>query len=151
MTHGDAARMTGDVSGYAGDLTPTEAWEMLSARAEAQLVDVRTLPEWQFIGLPNLSVLGKKPACLSWKFYPTMETNSEFTAQLQREIPDKSTPLLFLCRTGGRSLDAAVAATKAGYAECYNIAEGFEGKLDPQCHRGTASGWKASNLPWEQH
>ena len=135
---------------YAGDLTPQAAWTLLQEKPEALLVDVRTLPEWQFIGLPELSSLGKKPLCLSWKFYPTFETNGDFIAQLMREVTDKQTPLLFLCRSGGRSLDAAVAATEAGYAEAYNIAGGFEGEPDGQGHRGTTNGWKADNLPWEQ-
>ena len=44
---------------YAGDLSPREAWEMLEATGDAILVDVRTLPEWQFVGLPDLAALGR--------------------------------------------------------------------------------------------
>ncbi len=145
----DTGAGAGELS-YCGDVTPQEAWEILAAQKDALLVDVRTLPEWQFVGLPRLSDLGKKPLCISWKFYPTFETNTGFIEQIQKEVPDKDTPLLFLCRSGARSLDAAIAATQAGYTHAYNIAGGFEGDPDPQSHRGTSGGWKAAQLPWEQ-
>jgi hypothetical protein len=40
--------------------------------------------------------------------------------------------------------------TAAGYRQCFNVADGFEGNVDNQGHRGTTGGWKASNLPWVQ-
>ncbi|MBA4274096.1 MAG: sulfurtransferase [Alphaproteobacteria bacterium] len=135
---------------YAGDITPTQAWDMLSSDSAAQLVDVRTQPEWAFAGLPELTALNRKPLTLSWKFYPTFELNAQFLAQLSTLVPDTSTPLLFLCKTGGRSSDAAAAATAAGYTACYNIAGGFEGDANAERQRGRINGWKATNLPWEQ-
>ena len=135
---------------YAGDITPQDAWNMLSSSPSAQLVDVRTQPEWAFAGLPELSALHRKPLTLSWKFYPTFELNAQFLAQLSSLVPDHSTPLLFLCKTGGRSSDAAAAATAAGYTHCYNIAGGFEGDANTERQRGRTNGWKATNLPWEQ-
>ena len=135
---------------YAGDITPQQAWEMLTSNASTQLIDVRTQPEWAFAGLPELSSLGRKTLTLSWKFYPTFELNTEFLAQLKTLIPDTTTPLLFLCKTGGRSADAATAATALGYSACYNIAGGFEGDANGNRQRGKINGWKAANLPWEQ-
>lgn len=135
---------------YAGDIAPQDAWNMLSADPAAQLVDVRTQPEWTFAGLPELSALGRKPLTISWKHYPSFELNQRFIAELSRLAPDKSAPLFFLCKTGGRSLDAALAATAAGYTACYNIAGGFEGDANAERQRGRVNGWKAANLPWEQ-
>lgn len=135
---------------YAGDVSPAEAWEQLSARADAVLIDVRTQPEWTFSGLPNLRSIGKNTHTLSWKIYPTMEVNPQFVASLAGAVTNKNAPLYFLCKTGGRSLDAAIAMTQAGYSQCYNVTHGFEGDRDSHGHRGTANGWKASNLPWEQ-
>jgi len=135
---------------FAGDVSPADAWEQLKSDAAAQLVDVRTQPEWSFAGLPNLAELNKKTITLSWKLYPTFERNPQFIQQLQALVPDKRTPLYFLCKTGGRSTDAAIAATEAGYTHCYNVAEGFEGDANAQNQRGRITGWKATNLPWEQ-
>lgn len=135
---------------YAGDVTPQEAWEALQADQTAQLIDVRTAPEWAFAGLPNLDNIGKKTETLSWKFYPNFDLNPDFIARLEQQHPDKAAPLYFLCKTGGRSADAAIAVTQAGYARAYNIVGGFEGDMNNQRQRGTTSGWKAAGLPWLQ-
>lgn len=133
---------------YAGDVSAEEAWELLTATPNAQLVDVRTQPEWAFAGIPDLGRLGRKPVLLSWKLYPTYVLNPDFVSSLTQAIPDPETPLVFLCRVGGRSLDAAVALTEAGYSHCYNIAGGFEGDFNDQRQRGFRDGWKAAGLPW---
>lgn len=135
---------------YAGDVSPQEAWEALQADNTAQLIDVRTAPEWSFAGLPNLENIGKKTETLSWKFYPNFDLNPDFIARLEALHPDKSAALYFLCKTGGRSADAAIAATQAGYARAYNVAGGFEGDMNNLRQRGTTSGWKAAGLPWLQ-
>ena len=135
---------------YAGEITPEEAYQYL-LNNKAVIVDVRTMPEWQFTGLPDLSATQGTLATVSWKNYPDFSTNPKFADQLA-SVPDisKDTTLLFLCRSGGRSLDAAVAMTQAGYQNCFNITGGFEGDPDANSHRGTASGWKAKKLPWKQ-
>lgn len=135
---------------YAGDVTPQEAWEALQAGPTAQLIDVRTAPEWAIAGLPNLDSLGKQTETLSWKFFPNYDLNPDFIAKLEQRHPDKTAPLYFLCKTGGRSTDAAIAATQAGYTAAYNVAGGFEGDMNNQRQRGTVSGWKAAGLPWLQ-
>lgn len=135
---------------YAGDVDPTEAWKMLSQSEQATLVDVRTEAEWGFVGVPDLSAVGKQPLFLQWQVFPTMTPNPNFTATLAEALPDKDAPLLFLCRSGGRSRAAAVAMTAAGYRHCYNVADGFEGSADAAGHRGQMAGWKASGLPWVQ-
>jgi rhodanese-related sulfurtransferase len=127
---------------YAGDIMPEEAHRVLAENPEAVLVDVRTPGEWQFVGLPDLADLGKEVVRLSWILQPGQPPNPDFVAGLQRQVAEKSTPLLFICRSGGRSRAAAMAATAAGYSRCYNVAEGFEGAGGP------GSGWKAKGLPW---
>lgn len=152
MANATATRgASGDLA-YAGDVSCRKAWDMLSSDKNATLVDVRTLPEWQFVGAPHLDGLNKEPLFISWRTYPTMEINPRFVTQLSEGLGEtaKDAPLLFMCKSGGRSLDAAIAATKAGYSACYNIAEGFEGALDAGEKRGSTSGWKAAQLPWRQ-
>lgn len=135
---------------YAGEVTTKEAWDFLASHPTAALVDVRSQPEWAFTGLPDLSSLGKKALQISWKLYPSFETNQQFATQITGEGLGADTPIFFLCKTGGRSLDAACAMAQLGYRYCFNIMHGFEGDLDGHQHRGTINGWKASSLPWKQ-
>ncbi|MFZ4540783.1 MAG: rhodanese-like domain-containing protein [Rickettsiales bacterium] len=135
---------------YAGDVSPADAWTALSQSANAQLIDVRTQAEWAFAGVPSVDSLNKTVKTISWKFYPNFDVNPRFIEQLETAVTDKSAPLYFLCKTGGRSADAAIAATSAGYHNCYNIAGGFEGDINTNHQRGQVNGWKASRLPWQQ-
>ncbi|MGZ0188604.1 MAG: rhodanese-like domain-containing protein [Alphaproteobacteria bacterium] len=137
-------------SAYAGDLSPAEAWDLLSQNQQAVLVDVRTQPEWGFVGLPDLSLLGRAAALASWQVYPTMEINSRFQAEIAEAAPNKDVPILLICRSGARSRSAAVAATAMGYATAHNVAEGFEGDLSANGRRGESNGWKVAGLPWRQ-
>jgi rhodanese-related sulfurtransferase len=135
---------------YAGDLTVRESWEMLARDPNSVLVDVRSQAEWSFVGVPDLSSLGKKVTLVSWQTFPGMKSNPDFGGQLSAAgvSPDKT--VLFLCRSGARSKSAAIAMTATGYARCHNVAGGFEGPHDGQRHRGAVDGWKAANLPWVQ-
>jgi len=137
-------------AGYAGDVTAATAWKILSENNDAILIDVRTRAEWNYVGLPELAPIGKKPALLEWQVFPGMQQNPEFTSALGNAVANKDTPLLFLCRSGARSAAAAKAMTAAGYSTCFNVADGFEGPLDAQGKRGSAAGWKAAGLPWRQ-
>lgn len=142
-----AANMLGRID-YAGEVLPEDAFAFIQGH-EAVIVDVRTVPEWQFVGVPNLQGTKGKLAMISWKQYPDFSPNGRFAEELAA-VASQDTPLLFLCRSGGRSLDAAVAMTAKGYRYCFNISDGFEGDPDANAHRGQARGWKAKQLPWKQ-
>lgn len=144
------AATTGVQDGYAGDVLPAEAWSKLQSDAAAILIDVRTAPEWSFVGLPDLTSLSKSLLQISWQVYPTMNVNSSFADELRAKDVAPGQPLYFLCRSGARSRAAAIAMTKAGFGPCYNVAGGFEGDLDSGKHRGNSNGWKASGLAWTQ-
>ena len=139
---------------YAGDIASAEAWEILTRDPGAQLIDVRTIAEWNFVGLPDIGGLGRQVHCIEWQAFPTMQPNPAFVAQagqaLQAAGADADTPILFLCRSGARSRSAAMAMTQAGFTKAFNVAGGFEGDLDGDRHRGLTNGWKASGLPWKQ-
>ena len=141
---------TGMADDYAGDVPPKQAWDILSKDKDAVLVDVRTDAEWLFVGVPDLTVLGKAPINIAWQTYPGMALNASFVDAVRTATPSKDTPILFLCRSGQRSKSAAIALTQVGYSRCYNISEGFEGDKDAQAHRGTVGGWKFAGLPWKQ-
>ena len=135
---------------YLGDVAPAEAWSALTSNPNAQLIDVRTQAEWSFGGIPSLDSINKNVRTISYKFYPNFDLNPRFVEQLELAVPDKSAPLYFLCKTGGRSADAAILATAAGYTTCYNIEGGFEGDINSNHQRGQVNGWKATRLPWQQ-
>lgn len=127
---------------YAGGVTPYEAWQLISAH-EAALVDVRSAEERKFVGRVPQSLH------VAWATGLDLVRNPRFVDELEAAVP-KDAPILFLCRSGRRSISAAVAATRAGYRHAYNIAEGFEGDLDGQGRRGRSNGWRFRGLPWQQ-
>ena len=135
---------------YAGDLDSRQAIELLRNNPPATLVDVRSAPEWDFVGRPDLSGLGRETVFISWQDYPGMTRNEGFVEQVRAEGIDPSATVLLLCRSGQRSMHAAVALTESGYPHCFNISDGFEGPKDADGHRGTVAGWRASGLPWLQ-
>ncbi|MEK6244972.1 MAG: rhodanese-like domain-containing protein [Pseudomonadota bacterium] len=126
---------------YAGALLPAEAQALM--QAGAKLVDVRTNAELQYVG----SIPGS--GAIEWNTYPAGERNPDFLKRLAQAVR-KDEPVMFLCRSGVRSHHAAIAATEAGWAEAYNILEGFEGDKDAAGHRNVAGGWKFARLPWVQ-
>ena len=134
---------------YAGDLTPQQAWEMLETDPNTVLVDCRTTAEWAFVGVPDLEVIEKNAVFVEWNTFPDGSPNQAFIAELRDAGIRDDNEVIFLCRSGHRSIGAAEAATAAGIAKAYNILDGFEGGLDENDHRG-AVGWRASNLPWRQ-
>lgn len=138
-------------AGYAGDLGARDAWALLVREPGAQLIDVRTTAEWNFIGVPDLSPLGRRVHCIEWQSFPTGAPNPGFVAEASSALGgSKDAPVLFLCRSGARSRAAALAMAAAGFGHAYNVAGGFEGDLDGERHRGMTNGWKAAGLPWIQ-
>lgn len=134
---------------YAGDLHPRAAWDLLQTDPDAVLVDVRTSAEWQWVGTADLSALGKRAVGIEW-VRSNGEPNQRFLDELGEAGVAAGTPVLFLCRSGGRSGSAAGMATAAGLGPAYNVASGFEGDPDEQGHRGTVNGWKVDGLDWRQ-
>jgi rhodanese-related sulfurtransferase len=140
-------------SRYAGDVSPREAYEALLREPKAQLIDVRTDAEWNFVGLPDLAEANRRPLLCQWQLFPA-GGNAAFVEEAEAALSAtgyrKGMPLYLLCRSGARSRAAAIAMTAAGHGPCFNIAEGFEGALDTERHRGKTGGWKAEGLPWVQ-
>lgn len=139
------ARERGQALGlpYAGALTPAEASKVLELAPGAKLVDVRTRAELDWVGRVPGAVE------IEWILYPSGTLNPNFLAQLKRQV-DQEALVLFLCRSGARSDQAARAATAAGYNGCYNVLEGFEGDKDASNQRNKVGGWRHAGLPWYQ-
>lgn len=132
----------GPAQGYAGDLTPEQAFELWQ-RGDAVLVDVRSDAEREWVGFVPGAV------ALAWKQWPGMALNPSFDTAIVQAVPSGKKALM-LCRSGVRSIAAARRASELG-VEAYNILEGFEGDADPSGHRGTRGGWRLRGLPWRQN
>ncbi len=132
------------------DVSPRATWQELAQDPDAMLVDCRTDAEWNFVGIPDVSELGKQVVLIPWQVYPSMQLNGAFAEHLHRAGATPTTKLYFICRSGARSLAAGQAAQAAGFPQAFNVADGFEGPVDAEGHRGTVAGWKADGLPWRQ-
>lgn len=128
--------------GYAGGVTPREAWALFSS-GDAVLVDVRTAEERKFVGQVPGTVH------VAWATGTAMTRNPRFVKELEARV-QKTAVVLFLCRSGKRSALAAEAAAKAGFGAAFNVLEGFEGELNGAQQRRHSGGWVVSGLPWEQ-
>ncbi|NOT15195.1 MAG: rhodanese-like domain-containing protein [Methylotenera sp.] len=126
---------------YEGALTPQEAYQLLQSLPNAKLVDVRTRAELELVGRVPQAVH------IEWASYPGMVANANFSNELTQQV-SKDTPLIFMCRTGGRSHNAAVVAESLGFIQAYNMLEGFEGEANQLKQRTLINGWRHAGLPW---
>ncbi len=125
-------------------LTPKETFEFLHANPAALLVDCRSEIEFFYVGHPVGAVH------VAWHEAPDWEVNPNFAREVLQEAKGKDRPILLICRSGKRTLDAGRALEDAGFADITNVLHGFEGDLDEDFHRGTRNGWRHDGLPWEQ-
>ncbi|MDR1647039.1 MAG: rhodanese-like domain-containing protein [Zoogloeaceae bacterium] len=128
---------------FAGALTPAEAWEIWQLAPGAQLVDIRTRAELDWVGhIPGAVEI-------EWAFYPADLPNPNFMSRLKQQVA-RDVLVMFICRSGHRSAEAAAQAAEAGYTASYHVLEGFEGELDANGHRNSSGGWRYAGLPWVQ-
>jgi len=124
-------------------LTPTEAFEFLKQTSDAVFVDCRSEMEYLFVGHPKGAIL------VSWNDGPNWDINPEFVSHVKKAT-SVNRPVVLICRSGNRSLDAGHALEEAGFTKIYNVLHGFEGELNSDHHRGASTGWRFEGLPWEQ-
>ena len=138
-----------------GEVNPDAAWQILREASSARLIDVRTRAEWGFVGVPDLEPLDRETIFVEWASWPDMSVNTRFVAEVLDAVGDNPGTLLFLCRSGVRSLRAATVvsdklAASGWGGRCLNVAEGFEGDLNAEGHRASHNGWKVRGLAWRQ-
>lgn len=136
------------------DIPVQETWKRLEGDPRAVLVDVRTRAEWAFVGVPDISALGRDVLLLEWQTFPDNRTAPDFVDRLEAVLAargvEQSDEIFFICRSGGRSRMAAEVMAAAGYRRCRNVADGFEGPMDANRHRSQIAGWKFEGLDWVQ-
>jgi rhodanese-related sulfurtransferase len=129
--------------------TPIEANDFLEQNSASILIDVRSKLEYSYIGHPLMAIN------IVWKDYPDWEINKNFIGEVDDLARRKTSihqdrPILLICRSGARSMDAALKLEEAGYRSLFNVDEGFEGDKDEHNHRSQVNGWKFHGLPWRQ-
>jgi rhodanese-related sulfurtransferase len=133
-------------------ISPPEAWQLMQDEPRAVMVDVRSDMEFLFVGHPVGAIH------IPWIDYPDWKLNPNFVTEIRKlvlggichETPNSGVPVILICRSGKRSLEAGISLIKEGFCDVFNVAEGFEGDLDEEHHRGTRGGWRFHGLPWEQ-
>lgn len=126
-------------------LSPREAWAFVQAHPDALFVDVRMEIESMYVGRPP------RVENIPWYEYPDLTPDpAGFAATVERMAGSKANPVVLICRSGKRTLDAGKALEDAGFTQVVNVLHGFEGELDDAFHRSTISGWRFEGLPWEQ-
>ena len=124
-------------------LKPLEAHQFLHQHPDAVLVDCRSEMEFLFVGHPTGA------HHVAWNDGPDWNINPHFVGQV-RKIASMNRPVVLICRSGQRSVDAGIALEQSGFTDVINVLEGFEGPLDEQHQRSRVSGWRKDGLPWEQ-
>ena len=127
---------------------PTICFTRLQEEADCLLVDCRAPMEWDLTGLADLSSCNKKALLVAWTDNDN-QRNAEFEASI-RAFADQDTPIIIMCRIGGRSHAACELLAANGFTDLTNMTEGFEGRADEQGHRNSFEGWRARGLPWFQ-
>ena len=122
---------------YAGAVTPLEA-HRLREEGRATIVDIRTPPEWKFVGhVPDAPLV-------EWPRQGDRAVYEAFVAEMRARF-DPEENLLLICRSGVRSHYAAELLRHAGFRNAYNVLEGFEGD-----NGAGMNGWRAAGLPWKK-
>ena len=132
------------------NISSKECYKILSNKTDSYLIDVRTRPEWEFVGVPDLSIINKEAIFVSFQVYPDMNENKNFKKEILDQKIQKDNNLYLICRSGQRSLYAARLLINNGFSNCYNVYDGFEGDLNQYKKRSVINGWKCNNLPWKQ-
>ena len=126
-------------------LSPRESWALVQSNPDSLLVDIRMEIESMYVGRPPGAVN------IPWYEYPDFTPQAEhFCNQVLDEAGRKDRPVLLICRSGQRSLEAGAALEQAGFADVINVLHGFEGDLNAEFHRSSINGWRHDGLPWEQ-
>jgi len=129
-----------------------QAWALLQSDNRAMLVDIRSTMEYLFVGHPKGAIH------VPWIDEPDWTVNPNFVSDVRKVMLGGATrhddidaaPLILICRSGKRSIDAGKALLEGGFNKVYMVDEGFEGELDEDRRRGTLGGWRFHGLPWEQ-
>src|SRR5262249_2058131 len=87
----------GNVS-YAGDITREEAWKLRRDNPDAAVVDCRTDAEWRFVGVPDISGLGRDVVYVQWSGVDGKRNETFVDELIEAGVEPGDRPVVFLCR-----------------------------------------------------
>jgi len=133
-------------------LNPQQAYKMLEDDPRAILVDIRSSMEFLFVGH------AKGAVHVPWIDEPDWTINPHFVTEIRKLVlggvtcneEEGCAPVILICRSGKRSLEAGKALIEADFHQVYHVDEGFEGELNDHHQRSSLNGWRYHGLPWEQ-
>ncbi|RDH83156.1 MAG: sulfurtransferase [endosymbiont of Galathealinum brachiosum] len=132
-------------------LSPQEAVDILEQKSSALLIDIRSNMEFLFVGHP------KGALHVPWIDEPDWCVNPYFEKEIRQlmlggicDQGESTPPIILICRSGKRSIDAGNVLLEAGFHNVCHITEGFEGDRDSEYHRSSTGGWRYRGFPWEQ-
>ncbi len=119
-----------------------DSFNLLTKEEKLILVDVRTVEEFNSSGIVDSSQFKNETILLPWRLLPDMRINSSFITDLNEALLNKfgddfEIKIIFACKAGARSFEAAQNFALLGYKNCYNMIGGCEA-------------WKTSGLPWKK-
>lgn len=132
-------------------ISPKDAYKLIHDKPQSVFIDVRSSMEYLFVGHPTGSI------SIPWIDEPEWKIDPHFATHVRQLMlggasctEDGCVPIILICRSGKRSLEAGNHLVNEGFKEIYNVVGGFEGPLDEEHHRSTMGGWRYDGLPWEQ-
>ena len=153
------------------NITAKEAYEMV-CKGDAALIDIRTIEEAVFVGVPACEPSGEQLAYLIpfnvWDgSIPVIEPknlprNPDFLKLIEKTFPDKEKTLITMCREGNRCDLALLEIKRLGYKNVYQIDSesggcgGFSGSIyfgeyagyvAKPCDRTEKVSWREMGLP----
>ena len=132
------------------EITPVRAFEIQNDDPSSLLVDIRSSMEFMFVGHPAHAIN------IPWIDEPDWVIDPEFSAHIRKLMlggascqasEGECVPIMLICRSGKRSLDAGARLIEDGLNNIYSVAGGFEGELDEKHQRSTVNGWRFDGLP----
>ena len=125
-----------------GHLLPEDAFALTQEKSTV-FIDIRSEIEHFFVGNP-LGAIN-----IPWQDAPDFEINGNFVKEVS-QVAQKDQPIVLICRSGHRSIDAGNKLLQEGFKQVYNVLEGFEGDRNEHHHRSSVNGWRFRGLPWVQ-
>ena len=125
-------------------LTPKAAARLLQDTPAALFIDCRSDREYRFVGHP----VGARH--VPWNDGPGWDVNPRFVGEVERLAAEEvSRPVVLICRTGERAVDAGKALEATGFSKVFIVLHGFEGDVGKDFQRSSVNGWRCDGLPWE--
>ena len=129
-----------------------EAYDLIQSNPRAVFIDIRSTMEYLMVGHPLGAIH------VPWIDEPEWQTDvPRFVARVREVMlggiiceEGDCAPIILICRSGHRSVEAGKALLAAGLSSVCHVKDGFEGPLDKDHHRSTTAGWRFCGLPWAQ-